>query len=334
MHKPFTHYADNVRHVSRSMKEPTLTTELAGLTLPSPFVLASGIIGTSATLLERAAALGAGAVTAKSAGPHPRTGHVNPIVVDWGEGLINAVGLPNPGAAQEVEILRETRRRLEPHGVLVIGSIFAGTPDEFARVAETVLAAEPHILELNISCPNVHDDYGEPFSASCAGAVSVVDAVRPVCDVPLFVKLAPNVPNIGRIAADVVAAGADGITAINTMPGMVIDVESGRPVLTNKSGGLSGPMLKPIAVRCIYEICEAVPDVPIIGTGGVTTGRDAVELLMAGATAVGVGSAVYYRGVEVFQELAREVREFMSKRNFEHIAAISSIAHRTYSTKS
>lgn len=302
--------------------------------LPTPFVLASGIMGTSATLLERAAALGAGAVTAKSAGPRPRIGHANPIVVDWGEGLINAVGLPNPGATQEAEILREARQRLEPHGALVIGSIFAGTPDEFARVAQTVLTAKPHMLELNISCPNVHDDYGEPFAASCAGAVSVVDAVRPVCDVPLFVKLAPNVPNIGRIAADVVAAGADGITAINTMPGMVIDIESGKPVLTNRSGGLSGPMIKPIAVRCIYEIRQAVPDVPIIGTGGVTNGRDAVELLMAGATAVGVGSAVYYRGVEVFQELAREVREFMSKRNFEHIAAISSIAHRTYSTKS
>lgn len=307
---------------------PSLTTELCGLTLSTPFVLASGILGTSATLLERAAALGVGAVTAKSAGPGPRQGHANPIVIDWGEGLINAVGLPNPGAEREAEILAEARERLEPHGALVIGSIFAGTPDEFARVAQTVLRARPHVLELNISCPNVHHEYGEPFAASCAGAVSVVEAVRLVCDVPLFVKLAPNVPNVGRIAADVVAAGADGITAINTMPGMVIDVESGRPVLTNESGGLSGPALKPIAVRCIYEIAEAVPGVPIIGTGGVTTGRDAVELLMAGATVVGVGSAVYYRGVEVFRELTHELRDFMVEHGYDSIAEISGLVHR------
>jgi dihydroorotate dehydrogenase (NAD+) catalytic subunit len=309
---------------------PALPIDLCGVSLRTPFVLASGILGTSPGLLARAARLGAGAVTAKSAGPLPRRGHRNPIVVDWGGGLINAVGLPNPGAERQAELLAEAKMTLQPLGVPLIASIFAGTPQEFAAVARTVLRARPDFLELNISCPNVHDDFGQPFAASCAGAVSVVEAVRPVCDVPLFAKLAPNVPDMGRIAAGVVAAGADGITAINTMPGMVIDVESGCPVLTNRSGGLSGPAIRPIAVRCIYEIAEAVPGVPIIGTGGVATGRDAVELIMAGATAVGVGSAVYLRGLEVFQNLTRELAEFMEAHSYETPDAMRGLAHRAF----
>ena len=306
---------------------PSLEINLCGVTLPTPFVLASGILGTSATLMARAARLGAGAVTAKSAGPVARQGHANPIVVDWGGGLINAVGLPNPGAEREAEVLAEAKAALEPLGVPLIASIFAGTAEEFAVVARTVLRARPDILELNISCPNVHDDFGEPFAASCASAVSVVESVRPVCGVPLFVKLAPNVPNIGRIAAQVVAAGADGITAINTMPGMVIDVESGRPVLTNKSGGLSGPAIRPIAVRCIYEIAAAAPGVPIIGTGGVSSGRDAAELIMAGATAIGVGTAVYLRGLDVFQQITGELTEFMAAHGYADVAAMRGLAH-------
>ena len=304
---------------------------LAGVPLRNPLVLASGIIGTSATLLARAAASGAGAVTAKSAGPERRIGHRNPICFDWGQGLINAVGLPNPGAAHEAELLAAAKQLLEPGGTALIASIFAGTPEQFAEAAAIVLRARPDILELNISCPNVHDDFGEPFAASCAGAASVAAAVKPVClaaGVPMFVKVAPNVPTIGRIAADAVAAGSDGITAINTMPGMVIDIESGKPILTNRSGGLSGPGLKPIAIRCVYEIAEAVPHVPIIGTGGVNSGLDAIEMVMAGATAVGVGSAVYYRGVEAMQQIAEEMDQWLHQRGVHSLDEIRGLAHR------
>lgn len=292
-----------------------LTTTLAGISLRNPLVLASGIIGTSATLLKRAADGGAGAVTAKSAGPDVRKGHRNPICFDWGGGLINAVGLPNPGAAHEAELLAAAQAALQPIGVPLIASIFAGTPEQFAEVAATILTAHPTILELNISCPNVHDDFGEPFAASCAGAESVTRAVAPLCQaagVPLFVKVAPNVPNIGRIAASAIEAGADGITAINTMPGMVIDIESGAPVLTNKSGGMSGAAIKPIAVRAIYEIAQHCPGIPIIGTGGVMNGRDALELIMAGATAVGVGTAVYEGGPLVMAKIAAEMQAWLS----------------------
>lgn len=304
-----------------------LSCEIADVKLKNPLVLASGIIGTHASLLARAGRAGAGAVTTKSCGPVPRRGHVNPTVVDWGGGLINAVGLPNPGVEAEVEILREARQRLATMGMPLIASLFGGTVEEFAQVAKIVAGAEPDLIEVNMSCPNVRSELGEPFSSSCASAGAVTRAVKAATDVPIVAKLAPNVPNIAEIAQAVVEAGADAITAINTMPGMVIDVESGQPVLANKVGGVSGPALKPIAVRCVYEIAQAV-DVPIIGTGGVNSGTDAIEMIMAGATAVGVGSAVYYRGVEAFGEILDEMRGWLAKHGYEDLAEICGLAHR------
>ncbi len=289
-------------------------------------VLASGILGTSADLLERVARAGAGAVTAKSCGPTPRAGHPNPVAVDWEHGLINAIGLTNPGAEEEARMLAEARARLAPLGVPLIASIFAGTVKEFGDVARIIAAARPHCIEVNISCPNVADEFGTPFAASCESAAAVTEAVkRNVGDIPISVKLAPNVPSIGRIAAAAVEAGADAITAVNTMPGMLIDAEAGRPVLSNRMGGVSGPALKPIALRCVYEIARAVR-VPIIGTGGITTGRDAAEMLMAGATAVGVGSAVWTRGVKAVGDIAAELAAFMAQEGYRTLAAMRGLA--------
>jgi len=293
-----------------------LTCDFLNLRLRNPIVLASGILGTSADLLERVARAGAGAVTAKSCGPIPRVGHPNPVAVDWGHGLLNAIGLSNPGAEAEAKMLVEARERLESLGVPVIASIFAGTVAEFGDVARIIAAARPHVIEVNISCPNVADEFGTPFAASCESAAAVTEAVkRNAGEIPIAVKLAPNVPDIGRIAAAVVEAGADAITAINTMPGMVINAEAGRPVLSNRIGGISGPALKPVALRCVYQIARAV-DVPVIGTGGVTTGRDAAEMLMAGATAVGVGSAVWTRGPEALGQIAGELAAFMEQHGY------------------
>ncbi len=292
---------------------PDLSVILAGVGLPNPLVLASGILGTHASLMARVARAGAGAVTAKSCGPYPRGGHVNPSCVDLGPGLLNAIGLANPGAEAEVALLAATRLALAPLGVPLIASIFADTVDNFARVAEIVARAQPDLLEVNISCPNVNDDFGEPFAASCPAAAAVTAAVRGAVDMPVIVKLAPNVPDIGRIAQAVVDAGADAICAINTMPAMAIDIESGQPVLANKTGGLSGPALKPIAVQAIWRIAQAV-DVPIIGTGGVTTGHDALELISAGATAVGVGSAVYREGPACFGRIRDEMAAWLAAR--------------------
>jgi dihydroorotate dehydrogenase (NAD+) catalytic subunit len=250
------------------------------------------------------------------------------VTVEWGHGVINAIGLSNPGAEEEAPLLAEARRRLAPFDVPLIASIFGGTVAEYAEVAGIVARAEPHVIEVNISCPNVADDFGTPFAATCASAGDVTGAVKAaVGDIPVAVKLAPNVPDIGRIAAAVVEAGADAITAVNTMPGMIIDAEAGRPVLSNRVGGISGPALKPIALRCVAEIARAV-DVPIIGTGGVGSGRDAAEMLMAGATAVGVGTAVWYRGAGALGAIAEELVAFMRDQGYASLDDLRGLIHR------
>lgn len=295
-----------------------LQTQFLHLNFPTPLVLASGVWGTTVSLLERAARAGCGAVTAKSCGPAPRTGHVNPTCLDWGHGLINAIGLANPGAEEEVVLLGHAKAALAPFGVPLIASIFAGPPEEFGTVAFTVAAAHPDLVEINISCPNVHSEFGEPYAGNADAAAEVTGHVKQALAdsrIPVVVKLAPNVPSIGRIVRAVVAAGADALCVINTMPGMVIDAESGQTVLANRSGGLSGPAIKPVALKAVYDARRACPDVPIIGTGGVTTGLDAIEMLMAGATAVGVGSAVYYRGADAIAAIRNEMQRWLDDHN-------------------
>jgi len=307
---------------------PDLTTELCGIRLRNPLVLASGVLGTEPAILHRVGLAGAGAVTSKSCSLEPRAGHPNPTVLDWGPGLINAVGLANPGVEEEIRILRQTRERLEGQGVALFASIVADTVEAFAEVARRVTRARPDLIEVNISCPNVISEFGELFATRPESAAEVTRAVKEATPIPISVKLSPNVSDITAIAQAVAEAGADAITAINTVgPGMVIDVESGRPVLSNREGGISGPAIRPLAVRCVYQIARTV-DVPVIGTGGITRGRDVVEMLMAGATAVGVGSAVYWRGPEVFGELLAELSEFLSSHGYESLGDIRGVAHR------
>lgn len=295
------------------MNASDLVVNIAGVRLTNPLVLASGILGTHASLMLRVARAGAGAITAKSAGPQPRSGHPNPSCVDFGGGLLNAIGLANPGAAAEVALLAETRAGLAPLGVPLIASIFADRVENFGRVAALVAEAGPDLLEVNISCPNVASDFGEPFAGSPASAAAVTAAVRQAVNLPIVIKLAPNVPDLGQIARAVVDAGADAICAVNTMPGLLVDLESGQPVLANGSGGVSGAALLPIALYAVYQITAAV-DVPVIGTGGVATGADALRMVMAGATAVGVGSAVYREGPEVFGRIAAEMSAWLDER--------------------
>ncbi len=299
-----------------------MSVEIGPLKLRNPLILASGVMGTSATLLQRVASAGVGAVTAKSCGPTVREGHPNPVMVEWEHGLLNAIGLTNPGAVEEANDLRKAKEMLKPTGVLLFASIFAGEKSEFGEVAGKVAEAEPDLIEVNISCPNVHDDYGLPFAADAKSAAEVTRVVKNVVDpIPIAIKLAPNVPDIGRIAATVVEAGADVITAINTMPGMLIDAEACQPILSNRTGGLSGPALKPIALRCVAEIASLV-NVPIIGTGGVLTGIDAIEMMMAGATGVGVGSAFWYHGPQAVSRVMDEVKAFMDTHHLSDLKEI------------
>ncbi|MBN1641670.1 MAG: dihydroorotate dehydrogenase [Anaerolineae bacterium] len=298
-----------------------------GLTFPNPLVLASGILGTEAALMARVARCGAGGITSKSCGPQPRAGHPNPTVLDWGAGLINAVGLANPGAAAETAILRQAKAYLHPLGVPLIASIFAETVEGFGEVAALVSKAPPDMIEVNISCPNVAAEFGRPFALDAQSAAQVTRAVRQATAIPISVKLSPNTPDLVAIGRAVVAAGADALTAINTVgPGMAIDLECGRPILANRAGGLSGPAIRPIAVRCVYDLARAVR-VPIIGTGGVNSGRDAIEMIMAGATLVGVGSAVCEEGPEVFRRIAREMTGWLVEHGVASLDEIRGCAH-------
>lgn len=295
--------------------------------LRNPFVLAAGILGTSAALLERVARAGAGAVTSKSCGPTPRPGHPNPTVLPWEGGLINAVGLANPGAEAMVDVLRDARERCHPLGVPVIASVFGDTVQAFGEVTRTIEAAAPDGYEVNISCPNVAEELGQPFAADPEQAARATAAVRAATHRPVIVKLSANVADICAVARAVVDAGADAIAAINSLgPGMLIDIRARAPVLANRVGGLSGPAIRPVAVRCVYELSRAVP-VPIIGMGGVSSGEDAVEMIMAGATAVGVGSAFYDRGMDVMLDMAQELATFMAEQGFERVGVMRGLAH-------
>ncbi len=309
------------------MDEHDLSVDLCGVQLPNPTVLASGILGLSHGVLARVGRSGAGAVTTKSCSLKPRPGYHNPTVLDWGPGLINAVGLSNPGVEVMVEEIRAAKKQLAPLGVPIIASIFADTMYDFGPTARFIADGEPDLIEVNISCPNLDDQYLQMFAADPYVAGQVTRRVKRETDIPVLVKLSPNVTDIVKIAKAVVEAGADGITAINSLgPGLILDIETGHPVLAHGTGGVSGPAIRPIAVRCVRDICQAV-DVPVVATGGVTTGRDVVEMLMVGATAVSIGSAVHFRGLEVFRETCEELADFMERHGHDDLAALRESAH-------
>lgn len=284
-----------------------MTTCFLGKKLKNPLVLASGVLGNNKEILERVHKNGCGLVTMKSIGPAPRDGHKNPTVIDLGQGMINAVGLPTPGYAHMEEEWQALGKRDFP----LNASIYGGSVKEYQTVAKFVTAQHPDFIEINISCPN-SDQHGMIFGVNEQSAFDVVTAVKEVIDVPLIAKLTPQAPDISKIAKACEAAGADAICAINTAgPGMVIDIEARMPILAFKKGGLSGPMIRPIAVRCVYDIYEAV-SIPIIGLGGVTTGEDAVEMIMAGASLVGIGSGVRYRGMGIFNQVNQELGAWLT----------------------
>ncbi len=306
------------------MVNPDIRTKILDVELSNPTILASGLMGVSGASCVFAAKNGAGAIIPKSIGPSERTGHNNPIITQFESGFVNAVGLPNSGVENSLD---EIEYAMKNAGVPVFPSFFGGTKEEYGFVAEKMSALKPQIMEVNLSCPNTASDFGEAFALSEKSASEVIRIVKSKSKVPIIAKLAPNVPNIKKIAKAVEEAGADAISAVNTMPGMVIDVRMAKPVLHNKSGGMSGPALKPIAVKCIYDIYEAV-EIPVIGVGGVKTGEDAVEMLMAGAVAVQIGSGIYYRGIDVFRKVSDELRVIMEENGYSRIKDMVGLAHK------
>ena len=302
-----------------------LEVDLAGLRLKNPTILASGILGMSEKILERVAKSGAGAVTTKSIGMKPREGHPNPTVLQRDTWVMNAVGLSNPGYKKFKEEIK-----LGEFQIPVIASIFAGNPEDFAFLAKEMEDAKADAIELNISCPNLKpgEKIGEVIGKDPDLSYNVVKAVKRAVKIPVITKLTPNVNDIKVIAKAVERAGTDIISAINTLgPGMIIDVETTKPVMGNKFGALSGPAVHPIAVRIVYEIYETV-NVPIIGMGGITHGKDAIEMMMAGASAVGIGSAVYYRGMNVFKKVCDEMEKFLKTHRYPNVKKVVGLAHR------
>ena len=301
-----------------------LSINLAGIELKNPTILASGILGYSAESLNRVAKGGAGAVVTKSIGIEPRVGYANPTVVQAEAGLINAMGLPNPGIDLYSEEIKFSKIVLR---VPLIVSVFGYSADEYATVAKKAVDAGADAVELNVSCPHVKQT-GAEIGQNPKLLAEVVENVRVAVDKPIIVKLSPNVADITTIAEAAVEAGADALTAVNTLKAMAIDVETARPILSNIKGGLSGPAIKPIALRCVYDIHEEF-DVPIIGCGGILDWRDAVEFFLAGASAVQVGTAIALEDTEVFQAITKGVGVYLRKKHYGSVKEIVGLAHRS-----
>lgn len=290
-----------------------LKTKFLGVEIKSPLVLPAGIMDMSFSGLKVCNENGAGIVTSKSLTLEPRSGHKGPVVAEFEGGFLNAMGLCNPGIADGLAEIKEFK---EHSATPVIVSVFASNTDDFLKLTEYVNNSKADFLELNLSCPNVYDEFGIPLASSKNKVFEIVKAVKTKSKLPIIAKLSPNVLSITDIAVSAENAGADALCMINTVgPGMLIDTKMVKPVLFNKFGGLSGPCIKPVALKLIYQTYSTVK-IPIIGMGGVTSGNDAIEMVMAGASAIGVGTAVYYRGIEVFDKINKEIIDFLDENDY------------------
>ncbi len=299
---------------------PDLSVEFAGIKLPNPTILASGILGVSGEIMIRASRAGAGAVVSKSFNVKGREGYRNPSFIEVQGGFLNALGIPNPG----MEEMREEVETASKAGVSVIASVFGFDADEFAAAAAMGEKSGAIAVELNVSCPHVRE-VGVEIGQRPKVVAEVTQAVKRRVRIPVFVKLSPNVTDITEVAKAAQSAGADAVTAINTALGMAVNVDSAYPILGGTLGGLSGPALHPIAVRAIYQIRRAV-DLPIIGVGGVQDYRGALEMMMVGASAVQIGSAVTSQGLEIFRDVTTGMSKFLEQRGLSSIRQVIGIA--------
>jgi dihydroorotate dehydrogenase (NAD+) catalytic subunit len=282
--------------------------------------LASGILGVTASTMNRVIESGADAVVTKSIGPVPRKGHPGPVLTSSHGGLLNSVGLTNPGIdafSDEMDILRSKK-------VPIVLSIFGNTIQEISEVARKGEAMKPHAIELNLSCP--HAEIGQ-IAHDPEMTRKYVETVKDIVSCPVFAKLTPNASDIVAVGKAAEAAGADAVVAINTVRGMKIDIYQMRPVLGNNVGGFSGVPIFPVAVRCVYDLSQALT-IPIIGVGGVATWEDAIEMHLAGASAIQIGTALI-EGLEVFSKIKEGVKNYLNERNYSKISEIVGAAWRS-----
>lgn len=304
------------------MKDADLSVDLAGLKLINPTMLASGILGFSAETLVSVEKGGAGAVVTKSVCLRPRSGYPNPTISQANCGLINAMGLPNAGIDVFAEEIREAKTALK---IPVVVSVFGFSAGEYATVSRKAVVSGADAVELNVSCPHVKET-GCEIGQDPKLLSRVIRKVKASVNKPVIVKLSPNVSDIVEIGKAAEKAGADALTIMNTVRAMSINVETGIPILANIVGGLSGPAVKPIALRNVYEVYGEV-HIPIVGCGGVTNWRDAVEFFLAGASAVQIGTAVAIVGTRVFSQVVRGISAYLRKRSSRSVRDIVGLAH-------
>ncbi|MDR0137295.1 dihydroorotate dehydrogenase [Metabacillus idriensis] len=292
-----------------------LNIELPGLSLKNPVMPASGCFGFGKEFANLYDISSLGAIMIKAATAEARFGNPTPRVAETEAGMLNAIGLQNPGLKG---VLEQELPWLESYDVPIIANVAGSAQEDYVEVAREISRAKNvHAIELNISCPNVKTG-GIAFGTNPEIAASLTRAVKEVSEVPVYVKLSPNVSNIVEIAKAIENAGADGLTMINTLLGMRLNMRTAKPILANRSGGLSGPAIKPVAIRMVYEVSQAV-SIPIIGMGGVQTAEDVIEFMYAGASAVAVGTANFVNPFvcpEIIEQLPQTLKEY----GFEHIS--------------
>jgi dihydroorotate dehydrogenase (NAD+) catalytic subunit len=285
----------------------SLGVRLGPLNLRTPLIAAAGTVGSVVDFAAVGALENYGAAVAKSVSPVPWEGNPAPRLGSSGTGMLNAIGIQNPGIVAWAE---EVGPRLAKAGVPVWGSAVGGTPADFAHVAEGLEQAGVAAVEVNLSCPNIEG--GTMFALNAAASAAVVAAVRGAVTVPVSAKLSPNAEDIVGVAGAVAEAGADWLVLTNTAWGFGIDISTRRPTLTRGVGGYSGPPLKALAMRCVWEVHQAMPDVSIVGCGGVATAEDVVEYLLAGASAVAIGTA-HFAAPRVGATIRRDLERYLRR---------------------
>ena len=316
-----------VRHTQAPpLPDVDLTARLGDASFPNPIFTASGCAAAGQELEQFFPVDALGGVVTKSIMLAPRSGRPTPRMAETPSGMLNSIGLQGPGIDA---FLEHDLTWLHERGARAVVSIAGGSVEDYARLA-TRLRGRPGLamLEVNISCPNV-EDRGQVFACDPVAAAAVVQAVRRNTDsrIPVFAKLSPDVTDIAAIARACVDAGADGLSVINTLLGMVIDTTTMRPVLGGITGGLSGPAIRPVAVRCVWQVHQALPEVPILGMGGIRTGLDALEFILAGASAVSVGTTVFGDPTAPMRIL-HELAHALAQRGFASLQDAVGVAHR------